>query len=215
MSNCCTDGACDIDQLRARQSSTLKVVLAINLAMFVVEFAAGILSSSLALMADSLDMLGDSMVYGFSLYVVSRSDGWKAVSAMIKGGLMALFGLFVLGQAVYKVLHPETPEYGIVGIIGMLALVANATCLYLLWRHRAEDVNMRSVWLCSRNDIIANLGVIGAAGAVWYFGSQWPDLLVGLAISGLFLRSALHVFRDASDTYATHKRARAASAPNP
>jgi len=212
MSNCCTDGACDIEQLRARQSSTLKVVLAINLAMFGVEFAAGIVSSSVALLADSLDMLGDSLVYGFSLYVVSRSDGWKAVSAMFKGGLMALFGLFVLAQAIFKIVNPVTPEYGIVGVIGLLALTANAVCLYLLWRHRAEDVNMRSVWLCSRNDIIANLGVISAAGAVWYFDSQWPDLVVGLAIAGLFLRSAVHVFRDASATYAEHKRSVAGSA---
>lgn len=206
MTDCCSKTSCEIDKLRERQSWTLKLVLAINAVMFLVEFSAGILAASTALLADSLDMLGDTIVYGFSLYVVSRNDAWKAVSAMIKGGIMALFGLFVIGQAAYKVFNPITPQFEWVGLIGLLALATNALCLALLWRHRAEDVNMRSVWLCSRNDIIANTSVLFAALGVWLLNSQWPDLLVGLGIAMLFLRSAVRVFKDAIATYTAHNK---------
>jgi Co/Zn/Cd efflux system component len=206
MADCCSNTACEIDKLRGRQSWTLKIVLAINGVMFLVEFSAGILAASTALMADSLDMLGDTIVYGFSLYVVSRNDAWKAVSAMIKGGIMALFGFFVLAQAAVRVFNPVTPQFEWIGLIGLLALVTNALCLSLLWHHRTDDVNMRSVWLCSRNDIIANTSVLFAALGVWILNSQWPDLLVGLGIAGLFLRSAIHVFRDAIVTYRAHNK---------
>ena len=206
MTDCCTDTACEINKFQARQSKMLKVVLSINLGMFLLEFVAGLMAASTALLADSLDMLGDALVYGFSLYVVSRNDTWKAVSAVIKGGIMALFGLFVLGQAAYKFLTPITPQFEMVGLIGLIALTANAVCLSLLWHHRAEDVNMRSVWLCSRNDIIANTSVLLAALGVWLTNSQWPDLLVGLGIAVLFLRSAFHVFKDAAATYAAQNK---------
>ncbi len=204
MTDCCTNAACEIDKLQARQSNTLKIVLGINIGMFLVEFVAGLVAVSTALLADSLDMLGDALVYGFSLYVVSRNDAWKAVSALIKGGIMALFALFVLGQGVYKLFNPMTPQFETIGLIALLALAANAVCLSLLWRHRADDVNMRSVWLCSRNDIIANTSVLFAALGVWLANSQWPDLVVGLGIALLFLRSAFHVFKDATATYAAH-----------
>lgn len=207
MTDCCDNAASEIDKLQARQSKTLKAVLGINLGMFLVEFVAGLLAASTVLLADSMDMLGDALAYGISLFVVSRHDGWKAVSALIKGGIMALFGLFVLGQATYKLLHPMTPQFETIGIIGLLALAANAACLWLLWRHRAEDVNMRSVWLCSRNDIIANVAVLFAALGVWLSSSQWPDLLMGLGIAALFLRSAFHVFKDASATFVAHSNA--------
>jgi len=215
MSDCCSNTACEIDKLRARQSNTLKAVLAINAVMFGVEFSAGVVAGSTALLADSLDMLGDALVYGFSLYVVARDDGWKARSALLKSAVMASFGLFVLGEAIYRVLNPELPHSGVMGLIGLVALVANAACLGLLWRHRAEDVNMRSVWLCSRNDIIANTAVLGAAVAVWLTRAPWPDLLVGVAIATLFLRSALHVFRDAMATRDAHRatEARQTAAP--
>lgn len=190
------------------QSRTLKTVLVINAVMFLVEFAAGLLAASTALMADSLDMLGDTLVYAFSLYVVSRNDAWKAGSAYLKGGIMAFFGVFVLAQAVYKLLNPVTPEFEMIGLVGLLALAANGCCLALLWRHRTEDVNMRSVWLCSRNDIIANTSVLFAALGVWLVDSQWPDLVVGLGIAILFLRSSVRVFRDAAETYTAHANSR-------
>jgi len=197
MANCCNDKACELDALRGRQSSTLKTVLAINAVMFVVELAAGLLGDSISLVADSLDMLGDAMVYGFSLYVVARSSTMKARAALLKGGIMAAFGLFVLGQAIYRIAYPQLPVYEAIGAIGLLALAANSTCFFLLWRHRADDINMSSVWLCSRNDIIANIAVLFAAVGVWLTHSGWPDILIGLALASLFLHSALHVLRDA------------------
>ena len=197
MNNCCNDKACDIEALRHRQSTTLKAVLLINAVMFVVELTAGLLSGSLSLLADSLDMLGDALVDGFSLYVVARGARMKATAALFKGSIMAAFGVFVLGQAVYKLYFPQVPVFETIGAIGLLALAANSLCLLLLWRHRSDDINMQSVWLCSRNDIVANVSVLFAAAGVWLTHSGWPDILVGLGIAALFLRSALFVLREA------------------
>ncbi len=206
MADCCCNTLSELEKLRSRQSRTLIVVLVINAVMFLVEFSAGIIASSTSLLADSLDMLGDVFAYGFSLYVVSRSDSWKAAAALFKGGIMAFFGIFVMGQAVYKVLFPVTPRFEWIGTIGLLALVMNAFCLYLLWSHRGDDVNMRSVWLCSRNDIIANTSVLLAAAGVLIFNNQWPDLVVGIGIAFLFLRSAFSVFKDAIAVYSADNK---------
>ena len=208
MADCCNDKACEIDALRGRQSATLKIVLAINAVMFVVELTAGLIGHSISLVADSLDMLGDALVYGFSLYVVARGAAMKARAALFKGIIMAGFGLFVLGQVIYRIAVPQLPLFEAIGAIGLLALAANSMCLYLLWRHRADDINMSSVWLCSRNDIIANVSVLFAAAGVWLTQSGWPDIAVGLALAALFLRSALHVLR------AAIKELRAARATN-
>lgn len=186
-----------MEQLRERQASTLRLVLVVNAVMFVVELIAGLLAGSIALLADSLDMLGDALVYGFSLYVVARGPVWKARAAVAKAAVMALFGVFVLGQLVYKLVHPQIPTVVTMGAVGALALAANGFCFVLLWRHRAEDINMRSVWLCSRNDLIANASVMLAAGAVWMTMSPWPDIAVGALICALFLRSAFLVAREA------------------
>ena len=183
--------------LRIRQSSTLKIVLAINAAMFMVELTAGLLGNSISLVADSLDMLGDALVYGFSLYVVARSPAMKAKAALLKGVIMAIFALFVLGQTIYRIVFPQLPAFEAIGAVGLLALAANGMCFFLLWRHRADDINMSSVWLCSRNDIIANVSVLFAAAGVWFARSGWPDILIGLALAALFFRSALTVLRDA------------------
>lgn len=195
MADCCNDKACEIEALHNRQSSVLKMVLGINAGMFAVELTAGLLAGSVSLVADSLDMLGDALVYGFSLYVVAGGAKMKAISALFKGSIMAAFGLFVLGQAIYMIIVPQVPVFEAIGAIGLLALAANSFCLVLLWRHRADDINMSSVWLCSRNDIVANVSVLLAAFGVWLSGSGWPDILVGLALSALFLRSALFVLR--------------------
>jgi cation diffusion facilitator family transporter len=200
MDDCCSGKADALEALRHRQSATLKVVLAINLIMFLAEFGIGLLANSAALLADSLDMLGDSLVYLFSLYVVARSDRWKAGSALLKAGAMAAFGVFVLCETGWKLLHPVMPAFDWMVGTGVVALAANAVCLYLLTRHRQDDVNMSSVWLCSRNDIIANVAVLGAAFAVLTTASAWPDLLVGAGIAILFLRSAWSVFADALQT---------------
>ncbi len=197
MADCCNDKACEIESLRSSQRSILLIVLAINAVMFVVELVSGLFASSISLIADSLDMLGDALVYGFSIYVIARGARMKAVAALIKGGIMMAFGLFVLGQAIYKIIFPQIPVFETIGIIGLLALVANGVCLLLLWRHRTDDINMRSVWLCSRNDIIANVSVLFAALGVWLTHSGWPDILVGLALAVLFIRSAVSVLRSA------------------
>lgn len=196
MADCCNDKTCEIDALRSRQSSMLKSVLVINAVMFIVELTAGLLGHSVSLVADSLDMLGDALVYGFSLYVVARGAAMKARAAMFKGIIMATFGFLVLGQAIYRIVVPQLPVFETIGVIGLLALAANGVCFYLLWRHRTDDINMSSVWLCSRNDIIANISVLFAAAGVWLTHSGWPDILVGLALAALFLRSALHVLRE-------------------
>ena len=197
MTDCCNDKACEIDALKAKQTSTLKAVLGINAVMFGVELTAGLIAGSVALVSDSLDMLGDALVYGFSIYAVAHGARQKALSALLKGGIMAAFGFVALIQVVHKVLHPETPVVELIGGIGLLALAANALCLGLLWSHRADDINMSSVWLCSRNDIIANVSVLGAAVAVWSFDSAWPDIIVGAALAALFFKSAAFVIRGA------------------
>jgi Co/Zn/Cd efflux system component len=197
MDDCCIDKTCAVERLRERQTGTLRLVLLVNAAMFVVELIAGLRAGSVALLADSLDMLGDSLVYGFSLYVVARGPVWKARAAAAKAAVMGLFGLFVLGQLVYKLLVPQLPTVATMGGVGAVALAANAVCLALLWRHRAEDINMRSVWLCSRNDLIANVSVLFAALAVWMTFSPWPDIAVGALICAVFLRSAYLVAREA------------------
>jgi Co/Zn/Cd efflux system component len=199
MDACCTDKACAIEQLRERQTATLKLVLVGNAAMFIVEVIAGLLAGSVALLADSLDMLGDALVYGLSLYVVDRAPIWKARAALVKAIVMGLFGAFVLGQLIYKLVYPHVPTIEAMGAVGMLALAVNGACFVLLWRHRAEDINMRSVWLCSRNDLFANSLVVLAASAVWILDSPWPDILVGALICAIFLRSALLVGREAQE----------------
>ena len=197
MAGCCNDKSCALEQLHARQGTTLKVVLVLNAIMFVVELVAGLMANSVALLADSLDMLGDALVYGFSLWVVGRGLLWKARAAILKSAVMAAFGLFVLAELIHKLLVPQAPAYETMGVIGFLALAVNTLCFGLLWRHRGEDINMRSVWLCSRNDLFANSGVLLAALAVWQTGSPWPDLMVGAFICGLFLHSAWGVGREA------------------
>jgi len=197
MDACCTEKSSAVERLGERQAATLRRVLVVNAAMFVTELTAGLLAGSVALVADSLDMLTDALVYGFSLYVVRRGPVWKARAALAKAAVMGLFGLLVLGQLAYKLAHPQVPVVEAMGIVGALALVANGACFALLWRHRAEDINMRSVWLCSRNDVLANAAVLLAAWAVWALGSPWPDLAVGALISVLFLRSALGVAGEA------------------
>jgi cation diffusion facilitator family transporter len=196
MDACCEAKEQELRTLRGKQKNVLTLVLVINAVLFVVEAAAGLLANSTALLADSLDMLGDSLVYGFSLYVLWRSAAWKAKAALLKGAIMALFGIAVLMEAVYKMLAGVVPIAEVMGIIGLLVLLGNGLCFFLLYRHRSDDLNMRSTWLCSRNDIIANVSVLVAAVGVKIVDASWPDILVGAAIAALFLKSALTVLRE-------------------
>jgi cation diffusion facilitator family transporter len=191
MDACCETKAEEISVLRAKHKNVLTIVLVINAVLFVVEAAAGLLANSTALLADSLDMFGDSLVYGFSLYVLWRSVAWKAKAALLKGAIMAVFGIGVLFEAAHKMVAGIVPVPETMGVIGTLVLLGNGVCFLLLFQHRSDDLNMRSTWLCSRNDIIANLSVLAAAIGVKFLDSSWPDIVVGGAIAGLFLKSAL------------------------
>lgn len=190
MTNCCEDKACALDALRADHGRVLRIVLAVNAAMFLVEGGAGLLARSTALLADALDMLGDALVYGFSLYVLARPARWQALAALFKGLFMLAFGLGVLAEAVYKTFNPVMPVAAAMGLVGALALAANLLCFLLLYRHRGDNLNMHSTWLCSRNDLLANAGVLGAAVASALLASRWPDIVVGVSIAVLFLHSA-------------------------
>ena len=150
----------------------------------------------MALQADSLDMLSDTLVYGFSLYAIAKSGRWRAGAALLKGSIMAIFGIGVLFQSVYKFLAGGIPESHFMFIMSALALVANASCLLLLSKHKTDDLNMRSTWLCSRNDIIANISVFVAAGLVAATQSKLPDVVVGLLITSIFLKSAISILKD-------------------
>ncbi|ETX06197.1 cation transporter [Candidatus Entotheonella palauensis] len=195
MEHCCDHKAEALSVLRERQRGVLQLVLAINAVMFVVEGTAGLLAHSTSLLADSLDMLGDAFVYALSLYALHRSQSWRAGAALTKGLIMAAFGIGVVIEAAFKLSVGVVPQGSLMGIFGLLALAANVSCLVLLMRHRSDDLNMHSTWVCSRNDVIANGGVLLAAAGVSMTGTVWPDMVIGLVIAGFFLFSAWGVIR--------------------
>ena len=199
------DECCEVREIPREQRRVLHVVLWINVAMFLVESLAGVLGNSTALLADSVDMLGDAIVYGFSLYVVGRGLMWQARAAVLKGLIMAAFAVGVLLQVVVKIVRGLPPIVEVMGVVGLLAFAANVFCLVLLWRRRGDDINMRSAWVCSRNDVAGNAGVLVAAGAVALTGSPWPDIAIGLLVAGMFGRSAAVVIRDASRAVAVSR----------
>jgi len=192
------DECCEVREIPREQRRTLQIVLLINAVMFLTESVAGVLAHSTALFADSLDMLGDAIVYGFSLYVIGRGIAWQARAALLKGLIMAAFGIGLLVQVAFKITRGVTPTVEVMGVFGTLAFAANLWCLALLWRRRGDDINMRSAWICSRNDVIGNVAVLVAAGAVAVTGSPWPDIVIGLLVASVFGRSAVQVVRDAS-----------------
>lgn len=194
--SCCQKKGDDLKLLAKRQANVLWIVLGINLTMFFVEFAAGIYYQSLALTGDSLDMFGDALAYGSSLYVVSKGISAKARASQFKAVLMIVLGIAFGINAAYRVFFEANPNPTAMGIIGVIALGLNLVCLALLTRHKSDDINFTSVWLCSRNDIIANTSVLVAAGLVAITGTKWPDLIAGGAIAFLFLRSAFFILKE-------------------
>jgi Co/Zn/Cd efflux system component len=187
------DVCCEVHPVQERQRRVLRVVLWINLAMFALEFGAGLLAHSTALLADSVDMLGDAVIYGFSLYVIGRGNVWQARGALLKGSIMAAFAVGIAVEVSTKLARGVTPAPEIMSVVGLVALGANASVLAFLWRHRADDLNMRSAWLCSRNDVIANAGVLLAAVGVAVTRTPWPDIVIGGGIAALFAMSAVSV----------------------
>lgn len=198
--DCCSSKAAEIERL-ARQSDQRRIlvtVLAINAVMFVAEFGAGVVAGSTALMADATDMLCDALVYGVSLYALARSDRWKAGAALVKGVFILLLGVGIVINVIAKVQSGIPPSSSLMLAFGGLALAANLICLKLLWRFRSQDVNMASTFECSRNDVISNVGVLLAAGAVAQLHSPWPDIIIGSAMAMLFLRSSMRVIAEAA-----------------
>lgn len=193
--DCCGQVAASTDPTYRH---ALIAALVINAAMFVVEMAAGVWGKSVALQADAVDFLGDTATYAITLMVLGMTIRWRAGSAVLKGLSMGGFGLWVIGVSVYHLLAGSVPSAAIMGSTGFLALVANLAAALLLYRHRHGDSNMRSVWLCTRNDAIANVAVIAAASGVWASATAWPDLVVGLGIAVLALTSSVAVLRQAS-----------------
>ncbi|MGC4251033.1 MAG: cation transporter [Sphingobium sp.] len=195
--HCCAGKGKELERLarQVEQRRVLQIVLVINAVMFLAEFTAGAVAGSAALMADSVDMLGDALVYGLSIFALSRSDRWKGGAALAKGVFILAFGIGIAIDILAKIKSGIPPSSTLMLLFGAIALAANLICLRLLWRFRQQDVNMASTFECSRNDVISNMGVLAAAGAVALTASPWPDIVIGAFIAFLFLRSALHVIR--------------------
>jgi Co/Zn/Cd efflux system component len=171
--------------------------LIVNAAMFAIEIAAGVQSGSVSLLADAIDFLGDAANYAVSLLVLGMALAWRARAALLKGASMLLFGLFVAGRAVWALLYGAPPEAMTMGLVGLLALAANVGVAVALYAYREGDANMRSVWLCTRNDALGNLAVMAAALGVFGTGSAWPDLAVAAVMAGLAITAGVAVLREA------------------
>jgi len=187
---CGCSGNPQFDGVDPAYKRVLWIVIIINAVMFIVEMSAGKLAGSQALQADALDFLGDALTYGLSLAVIGMSLKVRSAAAMLKGLSLLLMGLWVFGSTVYQILILGVPRAEIMGAIGLLALAANLGSVLLLMRYKDGDANVRSVWLCSRNDAIGNVAVMIASIAVFVTASAWPDLIVAIIMAGLFLRSA-------------------------
>lgn len=196
MSGCCNNDV-TFDGASAAYKRALWIVITINFVMFFVEGSAGFAGQSMALKADALDFAGDTATYAMSLIVIGMALHWRARAALVKGVSLLLMGLGVLGFTAYRLIVLNDPSAEIMGGIAALALLANVVCALILMRFRDGDANVRSVWLCSRNDAIGNTAVIAAAGMVAVTGTPWPDLAVAAFMAWLFTSSAISIIRQA------------------
>ena len=196
MGSCCENN-CDVEALHERQRGTLIKVLWINAVMFIAIAVAAFYGNSTALLSDSLDNLGDALTYGLSLFAVSKGTATKARVALFKGGLIFVAASLVVAQIIHRLVSPVLPSYEVMSIFSLAGLVANGLCLFLLWRHRHEDINMSSVFECSRNDIASNLSVMLAAIGVWVFNSGLPDIIIATLLAALLLNSSARVIKGA------------------
>lgn len=197
MAGCSCGSEVKFDGLSQAYKRVLWVVIAINAVMFLVEISAGLAARSQALKADALDFLGDTTTYAISLMVIGRSVQVRTNAALFKGISLAAFGLLVAGATLYRVWLGVLPEAPVMSAIAVLAFAANLASALLLMKYKDGDANVRSVWLCSRNDAIGNLAVLAAAGGVWALASRWPDLIVAGLMSALFLSSSWQIIRQA------------------
>lgn len=196
MAGCCGHDA-RFDGVSDDYKRRLWLVIALNAIMFVVEMTAGHAARSQALQADALDFLGDALTYGISLAVIGASVRARSNAAMAKGISLLVMGLWVFGSTAYRVFHVGVPQAQIMGLVGFLALATNVASVLLLVRYKDGDANVRSVWLCSRNDAIGNVAVMFAALGVWGTATGWPDLIVATIMAGLFLSSSFQIVRQA------------------
>ena len=192
--SCCVRAAA-VDDGRFR--TALWIALAINAAMFAIEASAGLHAGSVSLQADSLDFFGDAANYTLALLVLGRTLRWRATAALVKGWTMAVFGVWILGVAVYRAVVPGVPSALVMGGVGVIAMGANMVCAVILFRFRDGDSNRRSVWICSRNDVLGNIAVVGAASGVFLTETPWPDLIVGVVMAGLALAGARQIIAQA------------------
>ncbi|WP_411957667.1 cation transporter [Paracoccus homiensis] len=196
MAGCCSHDA-NFDGVSRDYKRRLIAVLILNATMFVVEILAGHMAGSQALQADALDFLGDSLTYGISLAVIGQSHALRSSAALVKGASLLIMGLWVLGSTVVHVYQGDVPQAPVMGWVGFMALAANLASVALLASYRNGDANVRSVWLCSRNDAIGNVAVMAAALGVWGTATRWPDLAVAAIMATLFLSSAWQITRQA------------------
>lgn len=196
MGECCGCSP-EVQSLQAGQRRVLKIVLAINALTFLMVLGAALYSGSSSLLSGGLDNLGDALTYALSLAVVGASTRAKARVALVKAGLILAAAIAVAVRIGWRTAHPATPLLDAMGLAAVANLAANGFCLYLLTPYRHGDVNMSSVWECSRNDVLEGFAVLAAAGGVWLFHSGWPDLVIASVLLLMFLRSALRVFRAA------------------
>ena len=195
---CCTPPPLNLDPHRGNAAAYRRVlwaVLAINAMMFLVEIGAGLAAGSASLQADALDFLGDAANYAISLIVVGMALRYRATAALAKGATMGLFGLWVIGTVVWHAVHSTLPSAFTMGAVGFAALAANAASFGLLWAYRGGDANMRSAWICTRNDVLGNLAVLLAALGVFGTGTGWPDIVVATIMAALALQGAAIVVR--------------------
>lgn len=205
MSSRCCDSGCSTQAVSPGFRKALWVALAINLAMFIVEIVSGLRSGSVSLLADAIDFAGDAANYGITLTVLSMGLIWRSRAALVKGLSMLAFGVFVLARAGWSIYADVVPEPLTMGVIGALALVANVVVALMLYAYREGDSNMRSVWLCSRNDALGNIAVMIAAAGVFGTGSGWPDFTVALIMAALALSAGFSVVRQARQELRTSR----------
>jgi Co/Zn/Cd efflux system component len=194
---CCGHHESEKPLENAAYRRVLWAVLAINLLMFAVEIGAGVAAGSASLQADALDFLGDAGNYAISLFVVGMTLRVRASAALLKGATMGAFGFWVVGTIIWHIAHGTVPEAATMGIVGFVALAANVASFVLLWSHRGGDANMRSAWICTRNDVLGNLAVLLAAIGVFGTQSGWPDFAVAAIMAALALQGSALVLRDA------------------
>jgi len=194
MTDCC-DNICISEKTTKRQKRTLVIVLVINLVMFLAVLISALISNSSALLSGSIDNLGDSITYGLSLYAAARGQITKAKVSLFKGSIILFAAISVTVQLFIKIQNPETPIFELMGVMTIFSLLANFTCLVVLWEHKNEDINMASVWECSRNDVIENMAVLLAAVGVWHFNSGWPDIFIAALLVVILYRSGIRIVK--------------------